>query len=77
MQTAKQVVRDIAQRPNILPEFSQLGRKVPELGNENIREVSQDSWRIIYHWRQGKIFIVAVVHKRRQLSADALEQIPG
>lgn len=72
VQTAKRVVRDIVQKPTILPEHPQLGRKVPELGDDNIREVSQHSWRIIYHWQQGHIFIVAVVHKRRRLSADEL-----
>jgi len=41
---------------------------VPEIDNEKVREISLHPWRIVYHLRQGQVFVVTVVHKRRQLS---------
>jgi|SRR3989338_1930236 len=72
--TAKKIVREMAQKPNVLLELPQMGRKVPEINDDNLREISLHPWRIIYHLRQSRIFIVTVVHKRRQIEADELTQ---
>lgn len=69
---ARKIVRELVQQPGILPGFPQMGHKVPEINDDNLREISLHSWRIIYHLRQERIFIVTVVHKRRQLEVDEL-----
>jgi len=71
-QNAKQIIREMVQLPNRLQELPHLGRKVPEVNAEDLREISLHAWRLIYHLRQGQVFIVTVVHTRRQLDADAL-----
>jgi len=71
---AKKIAREMVQKPNILPEFPQMGRKVPEINDDNLREINLHPWRIIYHLRQDQIFIVTIVHKRRLLEADELTQ---
>ena len=73
-QNAKKITREIVQKANILLEFPQIGRKVPEVNDDDLREISLHPWRIIYHLRQGKIFVVTVVHKRRQIDADDLSR---
>jgi plasmid stabilization system protein ParE len=45
---AKKVTQDIAAKTDVLHELSRMGRMVPELGNENIRELSLYSYRILY-----------------------------
>ncbi len=69
---AKKVVREMVQKPDLLPEFPQMGHMVPEINDNTLREISLHPWRIIYHLRKNQIYIVAVVHKRRQLDADEL-----
>lgn len=69
---AKKFVRELAQKPNVLLELPLMGRKVPEINDDSLREISLHPWRMIYHLRQGQIFIVTVVHKRRLLEADEL-----
>jgi plasmid stabilization system protein ParE len=38
---AKKVVQDIVDRTNILEEYPRIGRKAPEIDDENIREISR------------------------------------
>jgi len=44
----------------------QLGRVVPELDDPEVREIPAYSWRILYHVRERRVFVLAVIHKRRQ-----------
>jgi plasmid stabilization system protein ParE len=46
------------------------GKVVPEVNDEHLREVHAHAWRIIYHVRNRDVFVIAVIHKRRQLSAE-------
>lgn len=69
---AKKIVRELGQKPSILPECPQMGRKVPETDDADLREISLHSWRIIYLLRHGRIFILTLIHKRRQLDANTL-----
>jgi len=67
---AKKVVQDIREKTERLQQLPNVGRKVPELNEEPIRELSMYSYRIIYEVRQPDIFVLAVVHKRRDLKAE-------
>lgn len=64
--SAKRVAQEIRLKAEALGEPPRVGRKVPELNDPQLREISAYSWRIIYHLRDDKVFIVALIHKRRQ-----------
>ena len=64
---AKSVVSKFFEKANILQEFSELGRKVPEFDDISIREIFIYSYRLIYQVREKKVLFVAVVHGKRLL----------
>jgi len=55
-----------------LASYPQLGRIVPELGAENIREIIVGSYRIIYRLRAEDVQILTVHHGARLLDAGKL-----
>jgi toxin ParE1/3/4 len=71
---AKAVAREIQQRAAQLPATPRIGRRVPELNDEDIRELPVHSWRVIYQLRGPDVFIVTLVHRRR---APAPEELRG
>jgi len=48
-----------------LDEFAERGRMVPELSDSNIREIFVYSYRLVYHIEDDRIFILALIHGRR------------
>jgi len=64
---AKSVVSKFFEKAEILQEFSELGRVVPELNDINIREIFVYSYRLIYKLEKTKILFIAVVHGKRLL----------
>lgn len=62
---AKAVVSKFLDTARSLVEFPQIGRIVPELGIENIRERFVYSYRLIYQINDHDILIVAIIHGRR------------
>ena len=58
----------------LLDELPKMGRRVPECDNENVRELSQYSYRILYEIKGNSIDILAIIHKQRELLA---EEIPA
>jgi len=71
---AKKVTRDIREKTDILDELPRVGKKVTEVGDKNVRELSIYSYRIIYEIKGQSVFVLAVVHKRRDLMAEDLER---
>lgn len=72
---AKSVVREILRKADTLAVFPHIGRKVPEIDRPDLREISAHSWRIIYQVKLGQVFVVTLIHKRRQV--DAHDIPPG
>ena len=70
---AKRVTQNIAAKPDVLKELPLLGKAVPELNDEQIREISVYTYRIIYEVKPPDVFILAIVHKRRDLQAEEIE----
>jgi addiction module RelE/StbE family toxin len=64
---AKSVVSKFFEKAELLEEFSELGRIVPELNDITIREIFVYSYRLIYRIHDNKILFVAVVHGKRLL----------
>ena len=64
---AQAVVEKIIEMARQVREFPFLGRMVPEVGQETIRERFVYSYRLIYRIRNTTITIAAVIHGRRLL----------
>ena len=64
---AKSVVSKLFEKAELLQKFSELGRKVPEMNNPQIREIFVYSYRLIYKIERTKILFIAVAHGRRLL----------
>lgn len=64
---AKSVVSKFFEKAEILKEFTELGRKVPEINDVNVREILVYSYRLIYNIDSNKVLLVAVVHGKRLL----------
>ncbi|MCP4010649.1 MAG: type II toxin-antitoxin system RelE/ParE family toxin [Proteobacteria bacterium] len=71
---AKKVVQDIREKTDILEQLPKRGKKIPELNNDHVRELSLYSYRIIYKIKEQGIFVLAVVHKRRDLKIDDISR---
>jgi toxin ParE1/3/4 len=72
---AKRVAHEIRRKADELLEPARVGRMVPELNDPQLREMPIYSWRIVYHLREGNVFILTLVHKRRQPGAEDLTPI--
>ncbi len=66
---AKNVVRTIVSKTKILEKYSELGRVVPELETQEIREIFVYSYRIIYEIKKRNIEILTVIHGKRDFES--------
>ena len=64
---AKSVVSKFFEKAEILKDFTELGRKVPEFNDATIREIFVYSYRLIYKLSKEKILLVAIIHGKRLL----------
>lgn len=67
---ALKVTQDITLKSLSLEEFPHIGKVVPEVGDDKVREFSLYSYRIIYEIMNNGIHVLAVVHKRRDFIAE-------
>ena len=63
---AKAVADKIFWSTEKLKEFPKIGRIVPELEKEDIRELIVYSYRLVYQIKENQILIIAVIHGKRQ-----------
>ena len=61
---AKEVVDKIISESERLSDFPKIGRKVPEIDNDNIRELLIYSYRLIYEIESDNINILALTAVR-------------
>ena len=71
---AKHVSEVMVQKTLGLDELPRLGRMVPELSEDTIRELGLYSYRILYEIRPDHIRILAVIHKRQDLQISDIPQ---
>lgn len=64
---ARAVVRKLLETARNLDTFPNVGRVVPEFGDNAIRERFVYSYRLIYHIRNNIVLVAAVVHGKRML----------
>ena len=66
---ARAVASKIVQTTESIPEYPELGRKVPEIDDSAIRERFAHRYRVIYHLDEARVLIVAVIHGRQDFAA--------
>jgi plasmid stabilization system protein ParE len=71
---ANKVTQDIREKTDILDQLPKLGKTVPEVRDETVRELSLYSYRIIYEIRAQDVVVLAVVHKRNDFKAGDIEK---
>jgi plasmid stabilization system protein ParE len=69
---AKKVAQDIRQKTDVLNELPKMGKKVAEVNDEAIRELSLYSYRIIYEVKPQQAEVLAIIHKRMDFKAQDL-----
>jgi len=67
---AKGMVDKITRRSEQIADQPQSGRKVPEYQAEDIRELIEKPYRIIYRIKADQIDVVAVIHGARRLPEE-------
>jgi plasmid stabilization system protein ParE len=63
--TASAYVRKLRLSVGRLRQFPYSGEVIPEIGREELREVLQGNYRIIYRVSESKVDILAVFHSAR------------
>ena len=66
---ARKVVQDIVAKTETLTDFPEIGRVVPEISDQTIRELLVYSYRLIYEVSSGNIEILAIIHGRRDFNS--------
>ncbi|MFV1981766.1 MAG: type II toxin-antitoxin system RelE/ParE family toxin [Rhodothermia bacterium] len=64
---ARAIVSKILAVSGKIPEQPLLGRVVPEMGDEEIRELFVYSYRLVYRVQGREITVLAVIHGKRLL----------
>ena len=64
---AKLVVEKIVKAVELLSLFPQLGRKVTEAHDDNVREIFYKRYRIIYEAKSDHLEILTIIHSSRML----------
>ena len=70
---AKKVVEEILDKSVTLKDSPLRGRIVPEVENDNIREVFVYSYRLIYAIRGDFVYVLAVIHGKRDMTSINLK----
>jgi plasmid stabilization system protein ParE len=71
---AFRMIEHILKRSLTIPATPRIGRRVPEYDCDDIREVFEHPYRIIYRINPRKIDVIAVMHLR-QLLPDLLNRL--
>lgn len=69
---AKRVADALVRKTFGLDQVSRIGRMVPELNEETVREIPLYSYRILYEIKTEHIDVLAVIHKRRDLQPEEI-----
>lgn len=70
---AHQMIIKIFKRMETLSKYPERGRKVPEANREEIREVFEGEYRIIYRVKSSKVFILFIRNFKQLLPEKDIE----
>lgn len=71
---AARVAQDISEKVDLLLETPRLGRVVPEIGEDAVREIGMYSYRIIYELVDDALYIHGIIHKRQHFKPEDLQR---
>lgn len=74
-QYAARVVDRITKRSEQITNFPLSGRIVPEFETEQIREVIEGSYRIIYYIKGEQIDVLAVIHGSQEITSSSGDEL--
>lgn len=69
---AKKVAQEIREKTNILNKLPEIGKMVPEVDKPEVQELHIYSYRIMYEVKNSTCYVLAIIHKRRDFSAEDL-----
>ena len=69
-EAAKALTKRLLQRSHKTSDFPYSGRQTPEYQREDIRELLERPYRIIYRIKETQIDVIAVMHYRQLLPGD-------
>ncbi len=69
---AESTVQKIFEAPQLLIRHPKLGRVVPGISNESIRELFVFQYRVIYEIKPNEIHILTVIHGKRLFDKDKI-----
>jgi addiction module RelE/StbE family toxin len=67
---ARQVIQRLVTRSGQLAELPRSGRKVPDYGRDDLREVLVQPYRIVYRITPLQIDVITIMHYRQLLPRD-------
>ena len=71
---ALRMVDRLTHRSKQIADHALSGRRVPEYDFDQIREVIEGPYRIIYHIKSNQIDVIAVIHTARNILRSAEEE---
>jgi plasmid stabilization system protein ParE len=75
---AQRVSQALVSKTIGLDELPRKGRKVPELNEDTVRELSLYAYRILYEIKPNQLIeVLAVIHKRRDLQSEDIPRGPA
>jgi plasmid stabilization system protein ParE len=66
---ARNVIQKIVAKTETLTELPEIGRTVPEVGDQHVRELIVYSYRLIYEISESGVEILAIIHGRRDFKS--------
>jgi len=70
---ALKVSQEFLEKTNVLTDFPEMGRIVPEIDHPKIRELFIYSYRLIYEISQENIEVLAIIHGKQNFKGDFAE----
>lgn len=72
---AERVVEYAIELAEGLKDFPRSGRVVPEISNDNVREIFVYSYRLIYEIQKEGIFVLAFIHGARDMESKVFDYL--
>ncbi len=62
---ATKLINSIIRRAESLPSFPYMGRIVPEFYSDNLREIIEGKYRIVYSFQEDTVFVLTIFEGHR------------
>jgi addiction module RelE/StbE family toxin len=73
-QYASVIVERLYESVEHLADHPKMGRTVPEIGHESLRELVVENYRVIYQIQERRIEVITIVHGRQDVAKKFRER---